>query len=79
MSQNNTVLKHMQSGRPINPKIAYEDYKIMRLASRISDLKHEGNTIHSKTIKNGKKRYSEYWMEVDPTMNLFKSNYGGLQ
>jgi len=79
MSQNNTVLKHMQSGRPINPKIAYEDYKIMRLASLISDLKREGHTILDKTIKNGKKRYSEYWMEVDPTMNLFKSNYGGLQ
>ena len=79
MSQNNTVLKHMQSGRPINPQIAYEDYKIMRLASLISDLKREGHTILDKTIKNGKKRYSEYWMEVDPTMNLFKSNYGGLQ
>ena len=85
MSQNNTVLKHMQSGRPINPQIAYEDYKIMRLASRISDLKREGHTILDKTIRNGKTHYSEYYMDVesrtlfDGHLIIERARYGGLQ
>ena len=85
MSQNNIVLKHMQSGRPINPKIAYEDYKIMRLASRISDLKREGHTILDKTIRNGKTHYSEYYMDVesrtlfDGHLIIERARYGGLQ
>ena len=85
MSQNNTVLKHMQSGRPINPQIAYEDYKIMRLAARISDLKREGHTILDKTIRNGKTHYSEYYMDVesrtlfDGHLIIERARYGGLQ
>ena len=85
MSQNNIVLKHMQSGRPINPQIAYEDYKIMRLASRISDLKREGHTILDKTIRNGKTHYSEYYMDVesrtlfDGHLIIERARYGGLQ
>ena len=79
MSQSKEILAALKHGDRITPIDALTRFQCMRLASRISDLKHEGNTIHSKTIKNGKKRYSEYWMEVDPTMNLFKSNYGGLQ
>jgi len=85
VSQNNTVLKHMQSGRPINPQIAYEDYKIMRLAARISDLKREGHTILDKTIRNGKTHYSEYYMDVesrtlfDGHLIIERARYGGLQ
>lgn len=52
------VLKYMQDFGSVNPQQAIADLGIMRLASRISDLKKEGYKI-SRQMVAGKNRYGE--------------------
>lgn len=58
MTQNEKVLRHLQEHGSISPLIALQEYSIMRLASRISDLKRMGIKITSK-IETSKNRYGE--------------------
>lgn len=65
MTQNEKVLKHMQDHGSITPLDAMRDYRIMRLASRVSDLKHLGYDIRTEMIevtnKDGDRvRYARY-------------------
>lgn len=52
------VLKYMDDFGSINPQQAMADLGIMRLASRISDLKKEGHKIRRRMV-TGKNRYGE--------------------
>ena len=52
------VLRHLTDFRTITQLEAMRDYGIMRLASRISDLKRQGYPIVSET-KTGRNRYGE--------------------
>lgn len=58
MTQNEKVLRHLQEHGSISPLIALKEYSIMRLASRISDLKRMGFKITSK-IETSKNSYGE--------------------
>lgn len=58
MKQTEKVLKYMQDFGSINPLQALNDLGIMRLASRIHDLKDMGYPIH-KEMKTAKNRYGE--------------------
>lgn len=67
-SQNQAVLKHLQSGRAIEPSTALEKFGIMRLGARIWDLRRQGHLITSTLVqvhtRFGKKaRVSIYKME----------------
>jgi len=65
MSQSDEILKALQHGDRLTPLDALTRFNCMRLASRISDLKQKGNTIHTRTIQTPSgKSVSEYWMEV---------------
>lgn len=61
MSQYDAILTHLQSGKTLTALEALDRFGCMRLASRITDLKKKGHTIHSETIEhpNGK-RYARY-------------------
>lgn len=52
------ILKHMQDFGGITPLDAFADYGIMRLASRICDLKKQGVQIYTQNVKS-KNRYGE--------------------
>lgn len=54
MTQNEKILNHLQTVGSITPIDALREYGIMRLASRISDLKRDGYPISVKmeTAKN---------------------------
>ena len=65
MSQAKEILTALKGGERLTPLDALNRFGCMRLASRISALKQEGNTIYTRTIKDGKKSYAEYWM-VEP-------------
>lgn len=56
ISQEEMVLNHMQKYGKITSLEAMEKYGIMRLASRISDLKAKGYEIE-REIKQGVNRY----------------------
>ena len=59
MSQNKQILKHLKSGKTITPLQADRQYGIMRLASRIGELRvsHE---IITEMVKQGGKRFARY-------------------
>ena len=58
MTQCERVLHHMQTLDSITSLEAMQEYGIMRLASRITDLRRQGVAIAKQTVK-GKNRYGE--------------------
>ena len=52
------ILRHLKDFGSISSLEAINEYGIMRLASRISDLKKKGYEISSETV-TGKNRYGE--------------------
>lgn len=58
MTQNEKVLRHLETYGSITTLEALEEYGIMRLASRISDLKKEGVLI-TRELKTYKNRFGE--------------------
>ena len=66
MTQEEIILKHLQERGKITNLVAISRYRIMRLASRISDLKRKGYPIEAVTIRNPRngKHWAEYrWKE----------------
>jgi len=58
ITQCERILRHIEDFGSITSAEAMNDYGIMRLASRISDLRKIGVPIEKKTVK-GKNRYGE--------------------
>lgn len=58
MTQCERVVRHMKDYGSISTKEAMDEYGIMRLGSRISDLRKMGHNIQ-RTWKEGRNRYGE--------------------
>ena len=58
MNQNDRILRHLRDHGSIDPMTALRDYGIMRLASRINDLRNAGHAIDTVTVKDVN-RYGE--------------------
>lgn len=58
ITQCDRILRHLRDYGSITSLTAMKEYGIMRLASRISDLKAQGYMFHV-TVKTGKNRYNE--------------------
>jgi hypothetical protein len=58
ITQNDRILRHLKDHGSITSLEAMTEYGVMRLASRINDLKCMGYNIISNTIKS-KNRYGE--------------------
>lgn len=58
MTQNDRILRHLRDYGSISSMEAVQEYGIMRLASRISDLKKAGIPIHREMV-TGKNLYGE--------------------
>ena len=58
MTQNERILRHLRDNGSITPLDALSEYGIMRLASRISDLRNRGYDI-SREMVQGRNRYGE--------------------
>ena len=58
ITQCERILRHMKDYGSISSLEAMNEYGIMRLASRINDLKVQGIAIVSE-VKTGKNRYGE--------------------
>lgn len=70
MTQTEKVLTHLQKYGSITPLEALQEYGIMRLASRISDLKHDGYKVSKKIVSRRNRagetvRFAEYSLEVE--------------
>jgi hypothetical protein len=53
-TQNDKILEFLKSGEPIDPLTALKEFGVMRLASRVFDLRTQGHNIISekKTVIN---------------------------
>jgi len=62
LSQNEQVLEHINKFGSITPREAYDDYQIMRLASRVNDLRKAGRAINTEMRSHQitGKRYAKY-------------------
>lgn len=58
MNQCEKIMRHLRDFGAITALEAMNDYGIMRLASRISDLRKKGINISTEFVK-GKNRYGE--------------------
>ena len=58
MTQCEKVIRHMEDYGSITSLEAMSEYGIMRLASRITDLKRLGYPVQ-RVMENGKNRYGE--------------------
>ena len=62
-TQNAQILRHLREYKTITSLEAVEKYRIMRLASRVAELKRRGYTIASEYVKNGKSHYVVYHLQ----------------
>ena len=58
MTQSQRILRHLEDYGSITQMDAIRDYGIMRLASRVNDLRREGHPIITEVV-TGKNRYGE--------------------
>lgn len=58
LTQCDKILRHLKDFGTIDPMTALSEYGIMRLASRVTDLKKRGLFI-TKEMKKGLNRYGE--------------------
>jgi hypothetical protein len=65
LTQKEKVLRHLQEVGALTPVQAFFDYSIMRLATRIFELKEDGYNIETIMLKSQNKfgepvRYAQY-------------------
>lgn len=58
MTQSERIIRHLRDYGSISSMEAVQEYGIMRLASRISDLRRAGIPIHREMV-SAKNRYGE--------------------
>ena len=58
MTQSERILRHLQDYQTITSMEAMQDYGIMRLASRVNDLRRDGHPIITEVVE-GRNRYGE--------------------
>ncbi len=60
MTQNDMILNHIKQFGSIAPLESLRLYGVMRLASRIRELREQGFDIATFMIDDGEKRYAKY-------------------
>jgi hypothetical protein len=61
-SQANLILDYLASGRALTGLDALDKFGCIRMAARVKDLRELGHDIRSEMIRDGDKRYAEYWL-----------------
>lgn len=58
MSKQSRVLDYLESGKPITPRIALDEFGSFRLSSIINRLRKEGHNIETELV--GEEKYARY-------------------
>lgn len=58
MKQSDMILRHLKDYGSITQGEAFQEYGIMRLASRVNDLRKDGHNIVTEVV-TGRNRYGE--------------------
>lgn len=59
-TQTQAVLRHLKAGRTLTAIEALEQYRILRLAARIHELRARGENIHTEMISGNGKEFARY-------------------
>jgi hypothetical protein len=59
-SQNEEILKWLQSGKSLTPLEALEKFGSFRLGARVYELKKEGHNIRTDIVESKGKRFASY-------------------
>lgn len=59
-SQTQAVLQHLKAGRTLTAIEALEQYRILRLAARVNDLRGRGEKIDTQMVTDNGKRFARY-------------------
>jgi hypothetical protein len=62
-TQHEMIIDHFQRGGRLTVATALALYGIYALSQRCGELARDGWPIESRTVRNEKKKYSEYWMQ----------------
>ena len=62
-TQRDRILKHLRTGKSVNPLMALDRWGCFRLAARILELKEAGYRIETHLVKTGSKRYAAYLLD----------------
>lgn len=65
MSQTTDILDYIETHGSIDPIRAMTELNVMRLASRINDLKKAGFPVITEIKTNGRTRWAEYRLAKD--------------
>ena len=60
MTHASLILARLKSGKSITAAVAYDRYGIMRLASRVFELRQRGHAIRSTLIRRDHKSWARY-------------------
>lgn len=72
-TQCEAILDALQKGEMITPLSALANFRCLRLAARIRDLRRRGVKITTLNLHDRGKRYAGYKMEAVGQLNLFDS------
>ena len=64
MSQNETILSHLEAGNTITPRLAYTLCGSLALHSRIAELRAQGHRIDMAMRSQGRMKWGEYWLAI---------------
>jgi hypothetical protein len=59
-SQNEEILRYLQSGKTLTPLEALEQFGCFRLGGRIYDLKKQGHKIQTTIVASRGKKFASY-------------------
>lgn len=59
-AQQEKILAHLESGKPITPIDALREYGCFRLGARIWDLRRSGHNIITNIVTKNGKHFAEY-------------------
>ena len=60
MTQNKMVLQHLQTGQSITALDSLRLYGVLRLAARVEELRKDGHTIITQSVRVGNKEFARY-------------------
>lgn len=65
MTQNDGILKYLESGRTLTPMDALSLFGSFRLGARIFELRQQGHEINKVLLRKNNKNFACYFMPTD--------------
>lgn len=67
-SQNTKILNYLSKGKVLTPLQALNKFGCFRLAARIADLRKQGHTIFTESVKLNNKTFAGYRLSKNITL-----------